>query len=271
MTDTVPDRLVTGNADAVESADGGGTGPAAPSPPTSTGHCLPTCRRARSGTCRTGARSSIATTAIPTRDAPTLVLLHGWTASADLQFFTAYEALGQAYSFVAVDHRGHGRGIRNTRDPFRLEDAADDAAALIRALGLGPGHPGRLLDGRPHRTAPVAAPSRPRRRAWCSRRRPWSGGTPGGSGWCGAAWPCWGSFLRAWWYPRSVRHGLRKPGQVAALAGTVGGLDGGRGAPQRGPRDGAGRPGARRPTTPGPSSARSTFRPVCCSRRRTAW
>ncbi|MCU1388444.1 MAG: putative hydrolase, partial [Ilumatobacteraceae bacterium] len=25
--------------------------------------------------------------------APTLLLLHGWTASADLQFFTAYEAL----------------------------------------------------------------------------------------------------------------------------------------------------------------------------------
>jgi 3-oxoadipate enol-lactonase len=68
--------------------------------------------------------------------APTLLLLHGWTASADLQFFTAYPALGD-YSFIAVDHRGHGRGIRTT-EPFTLEDCADDAAALVRELGVGP-------------------------------------------------------------------------------------------------------------------------------------
>lgn len=35
-----------------------------------------------------------------------------------------------------MDHRGHGRGIRSRR-PFRLDDCADDAAALIRALHLG--------------------------------------------------------------------------------------------------------------------------------------
>lgn len=69
--------------------------------------------------------------------APTLLLLHGWTASADLQFFTAYEHLAEQYSFVAIDHRGHGRGLRSS-EPFHLEDAADDAAALSRVLGLGP-------------------------------------------------------------------------------------------------------------------------------------
>lgn len=69
--------------------------------------------------------------------APTLLLLHGWTASADLQFFAAYEALAADCSFVAIDHRGHGRGIRSAT-PFRLEDAADDAAALLRELGIGP-------------------------------------------------------------------------------------------------------------------------------------
>jgi pimeloyl-ACP methyl ester carboxylesterase len=68
---------------------------------------------------------------------PTLLLLHGWTASADLQWFTAYQALGDRYSFVAIDHRGHGRGLRSD-EPFTLEDAADDAAALVRELGLGP-------------------------------------------------------------------------------------------------------------------------------------
>ena len=100
--------------------------------------CRPTSRPARCATCPTGARSSTATIATPIPRRPTLLLLHGWTASADLQFFTAYETLAEAYSFVAVDHRGHGRGIRNAREPFRLEDAADDAAALVEALGLGP-------------------------------------------------------------------------------------------------------------------------------------
>jgi pimeloyl-ACP methyl ester carboxylesterase len=69
-------------------------------------------------------------------DAPTLLLLHGWTASADLQFFAAYTALAARYSFVAIDHRGHGRGLRPSI-PFSLEDAAEDAAALVRALDIG--------------------------------------------------------------------------------------------------------------------------------------
>lgn len=64
-----------------------------------------------------------------------MLLLHGWTATADLQWCTAYEALGQRYPFVAIDHRGHGRGLR-TEEPFTLEAAADDAAALARHLGL---------------------------------------------------------------------------------------------------------------------------------------
>lgn len=70
-------------------------------------------------------------------DGPTLLLLHGWTASADLQFMTAYEALAERWSFVGVDHRGHGRGLRPPV-PFTLEDCADDAAAVVRALGVGP-------------------------------------------------------------------------------------------------------------------------------------
>ncbi len=65
---------------------------------------------------------------------PVIVLLHGWTASADLNWFTLYEPLTKVGHVIAVDHRGHGRGLRSDEE-FTLEAAADDAAALIRHLG----------------------------------------------------------------------------------------------------------------------------------------
>jgi 3-oxoadipate enol-lactonase len=67
--------------------------------------------------------------------APTLVLLHGWTASADLNWFPSFGPLGRSYRVVAPDLRGHGRGIRSRR-PFRLERCADDVALLAEVLGL---------------------------------------------------------------------------------------------------------------------------------------
>ncbi len=67
--------------------------------------------------------------------APTLLLLHGWTASCDAQFFTAYKELAQHFSIVGIDHRGHGRGLRPST-AFTLEDCADDAAAVVRELGI---------------------------------------------------------------------------------------------------------------------------------------
>jgi len=69
--------------------------------------------------------------------APTLLLLHGWTASADLNWFPAFEQLGRSFSVVAMDHRGHGRGIRSRRR-FRLADCAHDAAVLLAHLRTGP-------------------------------------------------------------------------------------------------------------------------------------
>ncbi|MBM3639549.1 MAG: alpha/beta hydrolase [Actinobacteria bacterium] len=68
-------------------------------------------------------------------DAPAVVLLHGWTATADLNFFTCYEALSEHFRVVAIDHRGHGRGIRSTQ-PFKLSDCADDVAALADQLDI---------------------------------------------------------------------------------------------------------------------------------------
>ncbi len=69
--------------------------------------------------------------------APTVLLLHGWTASADLNFFLCYAELAQRYRVLAMDHRGHGRGMRSL-ERFTLEDCADDAAALLHELGTGP-------------------------------------------------------------------------------------------------------------------------------------
>ena len=67
--------------------------------------------------------------------APAVVLLHGWNATSDLNFFCCYRALGERYRVLAFDQRGHGHGIR-TRRVFRLEDCADDVVALADVLGL---------------------------------------------------------------------------------------------------------------------------------------
>src|SRR3954454_6847104 len=67
--------------------------------------------------------------------APTLVLLHGWTVTAALNWYGVFEPLSDHFDVVALDHRGHGRGIRSWRR-FRLEDCADDAVALADALGV---------------------------------------------------------------------------------------------------------------------------------------
>jgi 3-oxoadipate enol-lactonase len=67
----------------------------------------------------------------------TVLLLHGWTSTAALNWFRCFAALAASYRVVALDHRGHGQGIRS-RVPFRLEDCADDAAALVSELQVGP-------------------------------------------------------------------------------------------------------------------------------------
>ena len=69
---------------------------------------------------------------------PTVLLLHGWMASGGLNWFQAFGPLEAAgYGVIAPDLRGHGRGIRH-HGRFRLADCADDVAALIDILGVGP-------------------------------------------------------------------------------------------------------------------------------------
>jgi 3-oxoadipate enol-lactonase len=68
-------------------------------------------------------------------DALPVLLLHGWFASAELNWFGAFGPFAGERRVVAMDHRGHGRGIRPI-DGFRLVDCADDAAALLDALEI---------------------------------------------------------------------------------------------------------------------------------------
>ena len=69
---------------------------------------------------------------------PPVLLLHGWIFQSDLNWYRCYAPLEQAgYRVLAVDHRGHGRGLRTT-EPFRLVDCAADAAAVVREIGCGP-------------------------------------------------------------------------------------------------------------------------------------
>jgi 3-oxoadipate enol-lactonase len=71
-------------------------------------------------------------------DGPTVLLLHGWFATADLNWCGAYGALIDAgYRVIALDHRGHGRGLRPMA-PFRLVECAGDAAAVLHSLELAP-------------------------------------------------------------------------------------------------------------------------------------
>ena len=70
----------------------------------------------------------------PTPDAPVVVLLHGLACTAYLNWFPVLGALGDRYRVVAFDQRWHGRGIASER--FRIEDCADDAVAVLDALGI---------------------------------------------------------------------------------------------------------------------------------------
>lgn len=70
--------------------------------------------------------------------APTLVLLHGATLDAELNWFSSAPALSHYFRVLTFDLRGHGRRGMPARTPFRLEDCVEDVAAIVHALDVGP-------------------------------------------------------------------------------------------------------------------------------------
>lgn len=67
--------------------------------------------------------------------APALVLLHGWMATAALNWAGSLGYLGARFRVVAPNLRGHGRAGRGS-PPFSVEGCADDLAELVTELGL---------------------------------------------------------------------------------------------------------------------------------------
>jgi pimeloyl-ACP methyl ester carboxylesterase len=71
-------------------------------------------------------------------DGQPVLLVHGWMFPSDLNWAQTYGPLQRAgYRVLAMDLRGHGRGLRSS-EPFRLVDCADDAAGVLAALGVSP-------------------------------------------------------------------------------------------------------------------------------------
>jgi 3-oxoadipate enol-lactonase len=69
-------------------------------------------------------------------EGPAVLLVHGWMFPSDLNWLHAYGRLQRAgYRVLAMDLRGHGRGLRSDA-PFRLEDCADDAAGVLAEIGV---------------------------------------------------------------------------------------------------------------------------------------
>jgi pimeloyl-ACP methyl ester carboxylesterase len=82
-----------------------------------------------------GRGTAFVRTAAGPAGAPTVLLLHGLMATADLNWSLAIPALAKEFNVVAPDMRGHGRGMSTRR--FSGEECAEDVAAIVRVLELG--------------------------------------------------------------------------------------------------------------------------------------
>ncbi|WP_080737438.1 alpha/beta fold hydrolase [Rhodococcoides fascians] len=71
---------------------------------------------------------------IAASDTIPVVLLHGITLNADVNFFALADLFGPTRPVIVFDLPNHGRGIR--LDHFTFEDVADDVIAVLDRLGV---------------------------------------------------------------------------------------------------------------------------------------
>jgi pimeloyl-ACP methyl ester carboxylesterase len=67
--------------------------------------------------------------------APAVMLLHGVTLTTELNWSAVIPELAGPFRVLAFDQRGHGDGL-DWPGGYRLEDCADDVAAVAAALGI---------------------------------------------------------------------------------------------------------------------------------------
>ena len=112
---------------------------------------------------------------------PVLLLLHGWLATADLNWGFTYASLAEHFRVVAFDQRGHGRGLRGS-SRFTIDTCALDGLAVLDALGIEKAIPVGYSMGGP--IALQLARRRPNAsRAWCCAPPPRRS--------CPTRWPGW--------------------------------------------------------------------------------
>src|SRR5690349_755136 len=71
----------------------------------------------------------------PGRGGPAVLLVHGVTLTAELNWSAVMPSLAGSFRVLAFDQRGHGHGL-GWAGQYRLEDCADDVAAVAAALGI---------------------------------------------------------------------------------------------------------------------------------------
>ncbi len=69
-------------------------------------------------------------------DAPTLVLVHGWSFDGELTFYPLMNELSDRYRIVVPDLRNHGHSDW-IRGSFDVPQLADELAGTLRAAGVG--------------------------------------------------------------------------------------------------------------------------------------
>ncbi len=70
-------------------------------------------------------------------EAPALLLIHGLNGSSLAEWYEVGPRLGGPFRLILIDHRNHGVSA-SSRDRYEIEEAADDIAGVLAAIGVSP-------------------------------------------------------------------------------------------------------------------------------------